>query len=94
MMDSLNKKMEKQITPKFDGTKLKSGKSNNNVIQKKLVNSQHELKGKNCKLAQKSKVTRRITNKLKNKLDALGEKTSSADVKLQQLYTEFQAIKE
>ena len=94
MMDSLNKKMEEQITPKFDGTKLKSGKSNHNAIQKKLAKSQHQLKGKNCKLALKSKETRRITNKLKIRMDALGEKTSSADVKLQQLYTEFQAIKE
>ena len=61
---------------------MKSGKSNNNAIQKKLAKSQHQLKGKNCKLAKKIKI------------DALGEKTSSADVKLQQLYTKFQAIKE
>ena len=81
--------MEKKITPKFDGTKLKSGKSNNNAIQKKLAKSQHQLEGKNCKLAQKSKATRRITYKSKIKIDALGEKTSSADVKLQQLYTKF-----
>ena len=45
-------------------------------------------------MALKSKETRRITDKLKIRMDALEEKTSSADVKLQQLYTEFQAIKE
>ena len=94
MMDSLNKKMEKKITPKFDGAKLKSGKSNINAIHKKLGKSQHQLKRKNCKLATKSEETRHITNKLKIKIDALGEQTSSADVKLQQLYTKFQAIKE
>ena len=59
-----------------------------------MAKSQHQLEGKNCKLARKSKETRSITNKSKIKIDALGEKTSSADVKLQQLYTEFQAIKE
>ena len=54
---------------------------------------QQQLDATNCKFAEETEKNRRITDELKTKMDAIGEKTTSTDVRLQELQTEFHAIK-
>ena len=60
---------------------------------KKLTKSQQQLDATNRKFAEEMEKNRRIKDELKTKMDAIGEKTTSTDVRLQELQTEFQAIK-
>ena len=59
---------------------------------KKLTKSQ-QLDATNRKFAEEMEKNRRIKDELKTKMDAIGERTTSTDVRLQELQTEFQAIK-
>ena len=94
----LSKKMEKHIASadSFKAQVVKhqvSSKTEFEAIQKKLTKSQHHLDATNSKFAQEMKESRRINDELKTKMDAIGERISSTDVKLQQLQTEFQTVK-
>ena len=60
---------------------------------KKLTKSQQQLDATNRKFAEEMEKNRRIKDELKTKMDAIGERTTSTDVRLQELQTEFQAIK-
>ena len=97
-IDLLSKKMEKHITSadSFKAQVVKqqvSSKTDSEAIQKKSTNLQQQLDGMNCKFEQEKKEIRRIKDEMNTKMNAIGERTSSTDVQLQQLQTEFQAIK-
>ena len=94
----LSKKMEKHITSadSFKAQVVKhqvSSKTEFEAIGKKLIKSQQQLDAMNRKFAQETEETRRIKDELKSKMDAIGERTTSTDVRLQELQTKFQAIK-
>ena len=94
----LSKKMEKHITSadSFKAQVVKhqvSSKTDSEAIQKKSTKLQQQLDAMNCKFEQEKKETRRIKDEMNTKMNAIGERTSSTDVQLQQLQTEFQAIK-
>ena len=94
----LSKKMEKHITSadSFKAQVVKhqvSSKTEFEAIGKKLIKSQQQLDAMNRKFAQETEETRRIKDELKSKMDAIGERTTSTDIRLQELQTEFQAIK-
>ena len=97
-IDLLSKKMEKHITSadSFKAQVVKqqvSSKTDSEAIQKKSTKLQQQLDGMNCKFEQEKKEIRRIKDEMNTKMNAIGERTSSTDVQLQQLQTEFQAIK-
>ena len=97
-IDLLSKKMEKHITSadSFKAQVVKqqvSSKTDSEAIQKKSTKLQQQLDGMNCKFEQEKKEIRRIKEEMNTKMNAIGERTSSTDVQLQQLQTEFQAIK-
>ena len=94
----LSNKMEKHIASadSFKAQVVKhqvSSKTEFEAIGKKLIKSQQQLDAMNRKFAQETEETRRIKDELKSKMDAIGERTTSTDVRLQELQTEFQAIK-
>ena len=94
----LSKKMEKHITSadSFKAQVVKhqvSSKTDSEAIQKKSTKLQQQLDGMNCKFEQEKKEIRRIKDEMNTKMNAIGERTSSTDVQLQQLQTEFLAIK-
>ena len=97
-IDLLSKKMEKHITSadSFKAQVVKhqvSSKTDSEAIQKKSTKLQQQLDAMNCKFEQEKKEIRRIKDEMNTKMNAIGERTSSTDVQLQQLQTEFQAIK-
>ena len=97
-IDLLSKKMEKHITSadSFKAQVVKhqvSSKTDSEAIQKKSTKLQQQLDAMNCKFEQEKKETRRIKDEMNTKMNAIGERTSSTDVQLQQLQTKFQAIK-
>ena len=97
-IDLLSKKMEKHITSadSFKAQVVKhqvSSKTDSEAIQKKSTKLQQQLDAMNCKFEQKKKEIRRMKDEMNTKMNAIGERTSSTDVQLQQLQTEFQAIK-
>ena len=90
--------MEKHITSadSFKAQVVKhqvSSKTDSEAIQKKSTKLQQQLDAMNCKFEQEKKEIRRIKDEMNTKMNAIGERTSSTDVQLQQLQTEFQAIK-
>ena len=94
----LSNKMEKHIASadSFKAQVVKhqvSSKTEFEAIGKKLIKSQQQLDAMNRKFAQETEETRRIKDELKSKMDAIGERTTSTDVRLQELQIEFQAIK-
>ena len=94
----LSNKMKKHITcaDSFKAREVKhqvSSKTEFEATGKKLIKSQQQLDAMNRKFAQETEETRRIKDELKSKMDAIGERTTSTDVRLQELQTEFQAIK-
>ena len=97
-IDLLSKKMEKHITSadSFKAQVVKhqvSSKTDSEAIQKKSTKLQQQLDAMNCKFEQEKKEIRRMKDEMNTKMNAIGERTSSTDVQLQQLQTEFQAIK-
>ena len=97
-IDLLSKKMEKHITSadSFKAQVVKhqvSSKTDSDAIQKKSTKLQQQLDAMNCKFEQEKKEIRRMKDEMNTKMNAIGERTSSTDVQLQQLQTEFQAIK-
>ncbi|MEC7659153.1 MAG: hypothetical protein VYB41_03615 [Bacteroidota bacterium] len=97
-IDLLSKKMEKHITSadSFKAQVVKqqvSSKTDSEAIQKKSTKLQNQLDGMNCKFEQEKKEIRRIKDEMNTKMNAIGERTASTDAQLQQLQTEFQAIK-
>ena len=93
-IDLLSKKMEKHITSadSFKAQVVKHQVSFK-TIQKKSIKLQQQLDAMNCKFEQEKKEIRRMKDEMNTKMNAIGERTSSTDVQLQQLQTEFQAIK-
>ena len=91
-------KMEKHITSadSFKAQVVKhqvASKTEFEAFGKKLTKSQQQLDATNRKFAEEMEKNRRIKDELKTKMDAIGERTTSTDVRLQELQTEFQAIK-
>ena len=98
LINLLSKKMEKHITSadSFKAQVVKhqvSSKTDSEAIQKKSTKLQQQLDAMNCKFEQEKKEIRRMKDEMNTKMNAIGERTSSTDVQLQQLQTEFQAIK-
>ena len=94
----LSNKMEKHIksADSFKAQVVKhqvSSKTESEAIGKKLTKSQQQLDAMNRKFAEETEKTRRIKDELKTKMDAIGGRTTSTDIRLQELQTEFQAIK-
>ena len=94
----LSIKMEKHITSadSFKAQVVKhqvASKTEFEAFGKKLTKSQQQLDATNRKFAEEMEKTRRIKDELKTKMDAIEERTTSTDVKLQELQTEFQVIK-
>ena len=91
-------KMEKHITSadSFKAQVVKhqvASKTEFEAFGKKSTKSQQQLDATNRKFAEEMEKTRRIKDELKTKMDAIEERTTSTDVRLQELQTEFQVIK-
>ena len=91
MMDSLNKKMEKQITPKFDGEKLQSAieKMQKQVdgMNNKLLNGLQESKRHKEQLEELNKKLineQQASLKLKSAMDKMGERLAEVEKNLLQ----------
>ena len=90
--------MEKHITSadSFKAQVVKhqvASKTEFEAFGKKLTKSQQQLDATNRKFAEEMEKTRGIKDELKTKMDAIEERTTSTDVRLQELQTEFQVIK-
>lgn len=91
MMDSLNKKMEKQITPEFDGEKLQSAieKMQKQVdgMNNKLLNGLQESKRHKEQLEELNKKLineQQASLKLKSAMDKMGERLAEVEKNLLQ----------
>ena len=91
MMDSLNKKMEKQITPEFDGEKLQSAieKMQRQVdgMNNKLLNGLQESKRHKEQLEELNKKLineQQASLKLKSAMDKMGERLAEVEKNLLQ----------
>lgn len=100
MMDSLNTKMEKQITPKFDGEKLQSAieKMQKQVdgMNNKLHNGLQESKRHKEQLEELNKKfinEQQASLKLKSAMDKMGERLAEVEKNLNLLQAESQPRK-